>query len=194
MTGEADKGGSSYSWLPRLGGAGVRLHLAPPHLEWGLGLADGRMALSDIAEVRLRFLPARFGSASYEMELSARDGMRLKAGSMSRVSLTGVRDQKGEYAAFVRALHAARAAAGGTALYRGGFAPWRFWLMTLLGTITVAGLLTVLSAALLGAQWSFALFLAAMAAFVIWPTGEMIWRNRPVRYTPDAIPAHLLPV
>lgn len=186
--------GPLYSWLPRLGGAGVRLRLVPPDLEWGVGLAEGATALADITDVRLRFMPARFGTASFEMELFARSGARLKTGSVSRVSLTGVRDQKVEYAAFVRALHTARAVAGGGCLYRGGYAPWRFWLMALLGTFTFAGLAALLGAAMVQQQWSYALFLGAMSAFLMWPTAETVWRNRPVLYTPDAIPAHLLPV
>jgi len=190
---EGGQGARSYAYLPRLGGAGVRLDLAPPALDWAVGAKEGHLALADVDGVRLRFQAAKFAGSSFEMELSARDGTRLKIGSASRISLTGVRDQGPDYAAFVRAFHQARAQAGGPCLFRGGFPAWRFWLMAAMGAIALAGLAAVLGFALVERQWSFAMFLAAMSAFVVWPTAQLIWRNRPVTYQPDAIPAHLLP-
>lgn len=184
---------AAYACFPRLGGAGVRLQLAPPVLEYAVGPKEGRLALADVTAVTLRFLPAKFANPSFEIELSGRDGTRLKTGSASRISLTGVRDQGADYAAFVRALHGALAAAGSEARFSGGYAPWRFALMVAVGVLALAGLATVLGFALLERQWSAALFLGAMGAFVVWPTAQMIWRNRPARYTPDAIPPHLLP-
>ncbi|MDI4655501.1 hypothetical protein [Xanthobacter autotrophicus] len=189
----ADAGAATYACFPRLGGTGVRLELAPPVLEFAVGPKEGRLALADVTAVTLRFLPSKFANHSFEIELTGRNGTRLKTGSSSRISLTGVRDQGADYAAFVRALHGALAAAGSGARFRGGYGPWRFALMVAVGLAGLTGLLTVLGFALMERQWSVALFLVAMGAFVVWPTAEMIWRNRPLRYTPDAIPAHLLP-
>lgn len=183
----------SYSYAPRLGGAGVRLRLVPGALEWAVGLAEGRLPLADIASVELRYLPAKFAAPSFEMEIRGRDGIKLKAGSASRVSLTGVKDQKAEYAAFVRALHRALAGAGCRPRLSGGYAPWRFWVMAVLGLIVLGGFLALFGAAVVQQQWSYALFLGAMGAFLAWPTGDMIWRNRPLSYAPDALPRHLLP-
>ncbi|MDI4666110.1 hypothetical protein K9U40_17535 [Xanthobacter autotrophicus] len=185
--------GATYACFPRLGGAGVRLQLVSAGLEFAVGPREGYLALADISAVTLRFLPAKFAAAAFEIEISGRDGTRLKTASASRISLTGVRDQGPDYAAFVRALHAALAARGSAAHFRGGYARWRFILMVTVGALALAGLLTVLGFALLERQWSFALFLGAMGAFVVWPTAETIWRNRPLRYTPDRIPPHLLP-
>lgn len=191
MSGRSDA--ATYACFPRLGGAGVRLELAPPVLEYAVGPKEGRLALAEVTSVTLRFLPAKFANHSFEIELSGRDGTRLKTGSSSRISLTGVRDQGADYAAFVRALHGALAKAGSGASFIGGYGPWRFALMVAVGLAALAGLAAVLGFALREEQWSMALFLGVMGAFVVWPTAQMIWRNRPVRYTPDAIPAHLLP-
>lgn len=193
MTTSPPSGPVAYSYLPRLGGSGVRLELVPGALAWSIGAREGRLALADITSVQLRFLPAKFAAPSFQMEISGRDGTRLKAGSASRISLTGVRDQKEDYAAFVRALHRALAAAGGTPRYSGGFGVVRFWMMVAAGTAALAGLLAVLGFAMARQEWSFALFLLAMGAFVVWPTAEMIWRNRPVTYTLEVLPRHLLP-
>lgn len=183
----------TYSCVPRLGATGVRLRVAPPMLEWTLGAQQGCLAFADITAVHLRFQAAKFGGSSYEMEIGTRDGTRLRIASVTRTSLTGVRDQKADYAAFVRAFHRARAEAGGACSFKGGFPPWRFWMMAVMGAVAGAGLVAVVLLALAERQWTFALFLAGLAAFVIWPTAELIWRNRPVDYTPQAIPAHLLP-
>lgn len=193
MSAQETVAAAAYSYLPRLGGAGVRLALAPGALDFAVGAKEGRLRLADIGEVRLRFQAAKFAGTAFEMELKARGGIELKIGSASRISLTGVRDQGADYAAFVRAFHAARAAAGGDCRYVGGFPAWRFRLMAVLGLATAAGLVAVIGFALAEGQGSAALFLGAMSLFLAWPTGQMVWRNRPVRYTPDAVPAHLLP-
>ncbi|MFG1298853.1 hypothetical protein V5F49_03560 [Xanthobacter sp. V3C-3] len=195
-TGAAE--GPAYACLPRLGGAGVRLSLtpaglAPAALDWSVGPREGRLPLKDVTAVRLRFLPAKFASRSFEMEIAGRDGTRLKVGSASRISLTGVRDQGPEYAAFVRAFHAALARSPGERTFRGGYGALRFWVMVAVGLAALAGLLAVLGFAIAERQWSFALFLAALGAFVVAPTVETVWRNRLVTYTPDALPPHLLP-
>ena len=195
---QAPSQGPSYACLPRLGGAGVRLALtppglAPPALDWSIGPREGRLPLKDVTAVRLRFLPAKFANRAFEMEIAGRDGTRLKVGSASRISLTGVRDQGPDYAAFVRDFHAALTASGGERSFRGGYGPLRFWVMVALGLVALAGLLAVLGFAIAERQWNFALFLAALGAFVVWPTVETVWRNRPVSYTPDTLPPHLLP-
>ncbi|MFG1344287.1 hypothetical protein V5F59_05290 [Xanthobacter autotrophicus DSM 431] len=187
------EGGASYSYLPRLGGAGVRLTLGPGVLLFAVGAKEGRLSLADIIEVRLRFQAAKFAGTAFEMELRGRDGTQLKIGSASRTSLTAVRDQGSAYAAFVRAFHAARGGAGGECRYIGGFPAWRFRLMAVLGVATVAGLVAVIGFALSERQWNAAVLLAALSAALAWPTGQMVWRNRPVRYRPEAVPAHLLP-
>lgn len=190
--------GAAYACVARLGGVGVRLRIATPMLEWTVGAQQGRIALADVVAVHLRFQAAKFGGSSYETEIVAQDGTRLRIGSVTRTSLTGVRDQKAEYAAFVRALHGVLAEDPpprrvGARIYRGGFPPWRFWMMAAMGSVAAAGLVAVVGLALAERQWTYALFLAALAAFVGWPTAELIWRNRPLDYTPQAIPAHLLP-
>lgn len=193
MTAASSTGTIAYAHLPRLGGAGVRLELVPDALLWSIGPREGRLRLADIMAVHLRFLPAKFAAPSFEMEIAGRDGPRLKVGSASRISLTGVRDQREDYAAFVRAFHRALAASGATPRYRGGYGPLRFWAMVVAGLAALAGLLAVLGFAILQQEWAFAMFLAAMGAFVVWPTAEMIWRNRPVTYAPGGLPRHLLP-
>lgn len=182
-----------YSYHPRLGGAGVQLTLADGALEWLVGPREGRLALTDITRLNLRFQPAKFASATYELEITGREGSRLVAASASRTSLTAVRDQGSDYARFVRCLHGALAAAQVPVECRGGYGAVRWGLMVGLGLVAALGLLVVVGFAVFQGQWTTAAIIALLSAVVGWPTVETLVRNRPLRYRLEALPAHLLP-
>lgn len=192
---------ATYAYQPRLGGPGTRVTLSGDGMSYAIGPREGRLSLRDVAGVRLRFHPAKFAHSSFETEIRAWGGEKIKLSSVSRTSITGVKDQGPDYAAFVRALHERLAnleTSGGFrgqpgVTYRGGFSPLRWWLVAVLGFATLAGLVAIFGIALIDRQWSFAAFLAVVSAFVAWPTVEMIARNRPVRYTARALPERLLP-
>ncbi|MFG1294741.1 hypothetical protein [Xanthobacter variabilis] len=190
-------GGSSepttYSYHPRLGGAGVQLTLADDALQWLVGPREGRLRLADIARLNLRFQPAKFASATFELEILGREGSRLVAASASRTSLTAVRDQGPDYTRFVRALHGALEAAKVPVECRGGYGPLRWGLMVGLGLVAAVGLLVVVGFAAFQGQWSTAGIIGLLSVVVAWPTLETLVRNRPLRYRLDALPAHLLP-
>lgn len=184
---------STYAYHPRLGGAGVHLVLGLQNLEWSVGPREGRLRLADVVRVHLSFEPAKFATSSYEMRVESRDGTRVKLSSTSRVSLTHVQDQGADYAAFVRAFHERLVAQGAKADYRGGYGAWRWGLMTGLGTLVVLGLIGIVVFTLLSGQWTLALVLGVFALVIAWPAAEALWRNQPLRYTPEALPGRLLP-
>lgn len=182
-----------YACQLRLGRPGVRLRLAPPLLEWTIGPQQGETALADITRVRLTWRPGQLMKAAFHLELAARDGLRLEIGSVSRVSIAGVRDQGPAYAAFVRALHRTLTASGARPEYQAGFAPWRWRLMV--------GLLVAAVAAALVMGWQVAgaapvhvtLFVAFMLVAVAVPAVTSVIRNRPERYPAGLPPERLLP-
>ncbi|WP_454917209.1 hypothetical protein [Xanthobacter sediminis] len=183
----------TYSYHPRLGGAGVRLTLEDGALSWLVGPREGRLRLADIGRLNLRFQPAKFAAATFELEVLGREGSRLVVASASRTSLTAVKDQGPDYARFVRALHAALAAAGAGVDCRGGYGAPRWWTMAVLGAVAALGLAAVVGFALAQGQWTAAGLIALLSAAVVWPTAETLVRNRPLRYRLDALPARLLP-
>ncbi len=183
----------AYACQLRLGRPGVRLVLAPPVLEWTLGPRQGTLPLADIAALRLTWRPGQLMKASHHLEITARDGLRLEVGSVSRVSIAGVRDQGPEYAAFVRALHGALAAAGARPRCLAGFAPWRWWSMVALAAVSVTAALAVVLRAGEETRWSALLFFGFLFALVAVPALTAIVRNRPDTYAPDRIPERLLP-
>lgn len=184
---------ASYAFQPRIGGAGARFSLAPGRLNWSVGPREGSLAFTDIREVRLFFSPAKLASASYEVLVVGAGGEKLRIGSVSRVSLTGIKDQGADYAAFLRAFLAALGASPARPAYVAGFAGWRWWLMVPLAIGTVMAMIAILGLALWRGQWVFTVLLGLLGAVVVWPTVEMLWRNRPGTFTPQDPPAYLLP-
>lgn len=186
--------GLSYAFVPRLGGPGRRFSLEPDRLTWEAGPTSGVLPLAQVRRVTLRLLPAKLGHESYEMEIRGAGGERVRLASVSRQSFTAVRDQGADYAAVVRALLAALAARGPAEVdCRGGYGAPRWWAMAGLGGIALLALLAVLGAALREGDFAFALVFAALLAALTFPAGRMVWRNRPVTFEPQSVPAHLLP-
>lgn len=193
--------GFTYAFQPRLGGGGTRVTLKDDIITYQVGTREGRFDLRDVAGVRLLFRPAQLAHSSFETKLRTWDKKRLVISSLSRLSLTQARDQGEEYALFVRALHErlAHLETSGAILghpkvdFRGGYSPLRWWIATFLGIVVLATLVAVLGMALIDRQWIFAGMLAVLSALMAQPTLEMINRNRPIRYRPDAPPEQLLP-
>ncbi len=183
----------TYAYHPRLGGAGVALTLQDDALQWLVGPREGRLKLADIGRLTLRFQPAKFASATFELEILGREGTRLVVASASRTSLTAMRDQKADYLRFVRALHEALARAGVAVECRGGYGRARWGLMMVLGALAALGLAGVVAFAASQAQWSTAGLIALLSVIVAWPTAETLRRNRPLRYRLTELPARLLP-
>lgn len=191
----------TYAFQPRLGASGTEITLAGDVLTYTMGPREGRIDLRDVAGVSLLFLPAKFAQSSFEMRLRTWDKRRLKVSSVSRVSLTQIKNQAEAYTVFVEAVHRrlAHLDTSGAILghpkvvFTGGYSHIRWWLTAVVGLVALAVLVGIFGMALIDRQWPFAAFVAALSAFTALPTVEMITRNKPVRYRPDAIPPELLP-
>lgn len=184
---------ASYGFLPRLGGSGVRLDLTGTALDWTVGARAGHLALRDVRRVHLVFLPAKFATASFEMRIEGRGGERVLASSASRTALTRVETQGPAYLAFVEAFHRAVVEAGGNVEWIAGYGRARWWVMVVLGVLTLLALLVVLGMTLMEGQWVFSGLLGLFSAVLIWPMAEALWRNQPTVYPPSSPPPRLLP-
>ena len=60
------------------------------------------------------------------------------------------------------------------------------------GLVAVA-ILGLLARAVMSGSYSGALFLVFLIGVFVWQIGGFMRRNRPVKYTPDDLPPHLLP-
>lgn len=184
---------ASYSFLPRLGGAGVQLELTSTGVNWTMGVRTGHLAFQDVTRVHLVFQPAKFATASFEMRVEGRGGERILVSSASRVALTRVETQGPAYLAFVEAFHRAVGATGIPVEWKAGYGRLRWWLMAGLGVLTLLALLVVLGLTLSEGQWIFSGLLVLFSAVLIWPMAEALWRNQPSDYEPSKPPVRLLP-
>lgn len=185
-------GAVTYSARPRMVGPGSRFHLENGILDWSIGARSGRLALADVVAVRLSYHPGQLAAPNFEMRLRGRNGESLRVGSLSRTSITSVEDNRAAFAAFVRAVHAGLNGNSATA-FDAGLARWRWGLMSALGAVTACGLLAVLASALAQNQWTVAAVMAVLCPVLGWPLAETLWRNVPGTYSPDALPARLMP-
>lgn len=192
MDDEEGGGAVTYAARPRMIGPGSRFRLENGVLDWNVGSRSGRLPLSDVVAVRLCYHPGQLAAPNFEMRLKGRNGEMLRIGSLSRTSITSVEDNRAAFAGFVRAVHAGMAGRGRTE-FAAGLPRWRWWLMSALGVVTVCGLLAVLATALLDAQWTVAALLAILCPVLGWPLAETLWRNVPGTYSPEALPARLMP-
>ncbi|MEW6254534.1 MAG: hypothetical protein AB1592_01150 [Pseudomonadota bacterium] len=185
-------GAVTYAARPRMIGPGSRFRLEKGVLDWTIGARSGQLPLKDVVAVRLTYHPGQLAAPNFEMRLKGRKGESLRVGSLSRTSITSVEDNRAAFSGFVRAVHAGLA--GNDAVtFSAGLPRWRWILMTALGAVTALGLVAVLASALGQAQWTVSALLAILCPVLGWPLAETIWRNAPGVYSPEALPARLIP-
>jgi hypothetical protein len=166
---------------------GGHLRLADDHP------APRLVALADSAELRLEFAPTRAEPGRFRCALRVRGAGLFTCFNRTYAGLGDFRDTSAEYAAFVRALHAAIARHAPGCRYFAGATPARYALAV---AATLVAALAMLAAALFlvfnGLAWLILLKLALMAIFL---PNVLRWlaRNRPRAYAPGAIPADVLP-
>src|ERR1700694_5487845 len=182
-----------YRYRPRLIGGEFALSIAPDGLEWATGTRTGRLAYGDIKRVRVSFQPSNLMTRRCVCEIWPRSGGRLSVSSSSARSLLDSTDHGPEFRAFVTALLRKVGAAGGATRLEAGMAAWRWWPM-MIGTVAVLGAVFVLGLrALLTGETVFGLAALGFGGLLAWQMGNLIVRNWPRIFSPDAIPSGVLP-
>lgn len=151
------------------------------------------IGLADLAEVRLEYAPTRAEPNRFRCRLRGRSGEAREFFNRTCAGVLDFRDTSAEYAAFVRALHAALARHASACRFVAGASPARY-MASVFATVLVA-LMVVVAALFLvfnGLAWLILLKLALMAIFL---PNVFRWlaRNRPRAYAPAEIPLDVLP-
>jgi hypothetical protein len=163
-----------------------------------LRLADDQpaprvVALADAVELRLEFAPTRMEPDRFRCALRVRGAGHFVCFNRTYAGLGDFRDTSAEYAAFVRALHAAIARHAPACRFAAGATPARY-TASVAATAFVALVAGVAALFLVfnGLAWLILLKLALMAIFL---PNVLRWlaRNRPRAYAPGAIPREVLP-
>jgi len=137
--------------------------------------------------------PGRYATDRFRTDVERRGGERIVVMSTTWQTVTLMVAQDRDYRAFILELHRRIAAQGHSVMLAGGINPV-VHTIGLLGvaliSIAIAGLL---ARAIATGAYGGALFIAGFAALFAWQIGGFLTRNKPRRYTFDALPQDLLP-
>jgi len=154
---------------------------------------EARFPYADITDVRLSFDPTRFDTQRHRCDIRLAGGEHATLWSTHFASVAEFEDRAATYTPLVRALVARVAAANPDCAFRAGTQPLAYW----------SGQLFLLAMAIL-AIWVIALVGGSALSEVTWAKIFVVLgliplafnyarKNRPRRFTPDAIPPDLLP-
>jgi hypothetical protein len=189
----ADGASGAYAYKPSLLGSPWTFRLLPDALEWEIGSRTGRIAYADIRRVRLSYRPAALQSARYLTEIWADRHPKLTIASASWRGILELETRPAEYSAFIEALHQRLADAGSRAIFVAGTPPLIYWLGTVVFVVVGLGLAALTVYAVTVAPWPAMLIVAGFFILFLWQIGPYFRRNRPAAYSPDRLPALLLP-
>ncbi len=184
---------ASYTYKPSLLGSAYAFALTPEGLSWRAGRRGALWAYDDIAMVRMSYRPVSMQTRRYRTDIWNRHGQHVIVVSTTWRSMALMEPQDEGYRAFVAGLHRRIAMAGGRVLCEGGLMPWVYHLATLLLGLVAVAMIGLLVRAVATGSMAGALFLVGLMALFAWQIGTFMIRNRPVRYHPGTLPAHLMP-
>ena len=183
----------SYVYKASLVGSAHQFTLEDDAVVWQAGRRSGRWRYADIVGVRMSYRPMSMQTRRFRTDLEHRGGDRLVVMSTTWQTVTLMVAQDRDYHAFILELHRRLAARGHQVTLVGGINPVVHTIGlagVALFSIAIAGLL---ARAIATHAYGGALFIAGFAALFAWQIGGFLARNKPRRYTFDALPQDLLP-
>ena len=191
----SEQGGDrlTYTYRPSLIGAPWSFTLADDGLHWDNGRRSGRLAYEAFQQVRLSFRPAAMQANRFMTEIWWKGGPKLTIVSTSWKSMVEVGRLEAEYSGFVLALHRRLAGVSQPIAFTGGTNPALYWVGIGVFVASALGLAGVAVRAVQQSAGMAALLIGAFLLFFLWQSGNFFRRNKPVRYSPGAVPPQLLP-
>jgi hypothetical protein len=183
----------TYVYKASLIGSAHRFELTDQGLSWHVGGRSGLWPYPEIAAIRLSYRPISMQPRRFRADIEHAGGARIALFSTSWTTVTLMAPQDRDYRAFLTQLHRRLAAAGGKAELIGGLRPGLYHAGMALLAVVAVSMSGLLIRALTTGEWAGALFLIGFAALFGWQIGGFVRRNRPQRYTFDALPEELLP-
>jgi hypothetical protein len=183
----------SYVYKASLISSAYQFELTEAGLSWRIGGRSGVWPYADIASIRLSYRPMTMQSRRFRADIARTGGGRIAILSTTwqTVSLMAPQDQG--YRAFITELHRRMQAAGSKASLTGGLGTVTYAVAVVMLALLAIAMVGLLVRALATSEFTGALFLVGMAIWFAWTVGGFIKRNRPRRYSFDALPETLLP-
>jgi hypothetical protein len=183
----------TYSYKPRLMGPAYEFALSKDSLDWAIGTRSGRVSYPMIQHIRLGYKPTNMASSRFIAEIWPLNAAKIPVHSVSAQSLVDMADQGKDYARFIRELHRRVAAAKSQCVYEAGMPSWRWWPSAIVGVLTLFAVAYVVVQGIVAGQFWVAGVIALIGGWFMWQIWNIVMRNRPRTYSPDNIPADVLP-
>jgi hypothetical protein len=187
----------AYSYRPSLLGAAWSFRLTDGGLAWEAGRKSGLIPFRAIRSVRLSYKPVSMQQQRFLTEIWAEGAPKLEIVSSSWKSMVEQERLDKTYAAFVVELHRRLAQVENQGQlpvrYEQGRPASLYWPGFAVFTGVALGLAWLTVRALESGAMAGAVFVAAFMLLFLWQGGNFFRRNRPGRYSPDALPAVLMP-
>jgi hypothetical protein len=183
----------SYAYKASLISAAYQFELTDAGLSWQMGRRSGVWPYADIASIRLSYRPMSMQSRRFRADIARVGGERIAILSTTWQTVALMTPQDQDYRAFVTELHRRMKAAGSTASLIGGIGTVTYAMAVAILALLAIAMIGLFVRALATSEFTGALFLVGIAIWFAWTIGGFIRRNRPSRYSFDALPATLLP-
>ena len=158
-----------------------------------MGRRSGVWPYADIASIRLSYRPVSMQSRRFRADIERAGGERIAILSTTWQTVSLMTPQDQDYRAFITELHRRMRAAGSKASLIGGIGTVSYAIAVAILVLLAIAMIGLLVRALATSEFTGALFLIGIAVWFAWTIGGFIKRNRPRRYSFDALPATLLP-
>jgi hypothetical protein len=184
----------AYMFRPSLMGAPQEFAVEQDALVWSIGRHSGRIPYRSIRRIRLSYRPVTLQMHRFLMEVWSDAAPKLSIASTSWRTLVEQERLDRPYREFVRALHRRLVEAGARPMLRAGSSPLVYWP----GVAVFGGLGLALPTMMIrtgasgDALWG-AIIVALVVGLFLWQLGNFFWRNRPITYSAEAVPAAVLP-
>ena len=183
----------SYAYKASLVSSAQQFELTDAGLSWRIGRRSDVWPYADIASIRLSYRPMSMQARRFRADIERAGGGRIAILSTTWQTVSLMEPQDQGYRAFITELHRRMKEAGSRASLIGGIGTMSYAIAVAMLVLLAIAMVGLLVRALATSEFTGALFLVAMALWFVWTIGGFIKRNRPRRYSFDALPATLLP-
>ena len=182
-----------YAYKATLIGAARQFELTEAGLSWRINDREGIWPYARIGAVALSYRPASMQSRRFRADIIDRSGERLTLLSTTWRGFALIEPQDDRYREFVMALHDRLSREPHEIALIGGMRPAPYAFSIALLAVVALALVGLLIRSVSSGATTGALFLVAFAVLFGWQIVSFMKRNKPRRYSFDALPRDLLP-
>ena len=183
----------SYAYKASLVSSAQQFELTDAGLSWRIGRRSDVWPYADIASIRLSYRPMSMQARRFRADIERAGGGRIAILSTTWQTISLMTPQDQGYRAFITELHRRMRVAGSRASLTGGIGTTSYAIAVAMLVLLAIAMVGLLVRALATSEFIGALFLVGISIWFAWTIGGFIKRNRPRRYSFDALPETLLP-